>query len=252
MTYACTDCGEVLDRTEAAVVCPSCGSEYPDDGGFYDFLGGKAPENEAVVSLFDSVASLYETPLWYPLGMRFATGGRSSVDELVDRVAGRVAEEGAEKVVDVATGTGLFARRIARGATVYGVDASAEMLRRAARNARRDGVVLELARADAGALPYADAGFDAAVCCGALHVLPEPSDALREMGRVVREDGTVVLTTLVDRGIFGARAAREAASLYGVRVFGDGELDGMLGEAGFERVETVRESSLVTLVARRR
>jgi len=251
VTYACPSCGTPLERRRDALVCASCG-EYPDRGGFYDFLGDDAPQNDALVSLFDAVAGIYETPLWYPLGMRFATGGRASVDELVEAVALRLRD--ADKVVDVACGTGLFARRLARGATVYGVDASAEMLRRAVRNARREGTVLELARGDAAALPYADGSFDAATCCGALHLLPQPQEALEEMGRVVRSEGRLVVTTLVDEGVFAPRSFRAASRLYGMHVFEDEELDVMLNTAGFERrdSETRRDSSLVTLVARRR
>ncbi len=253
MSYACPSCGAPLEERRGALVCGSCG-EYPDRGGFYDFLGDDAPQNDALVSLFDSVARIYETPVWYPTGMRIATAGRASVDELVEGVARRVDESGADKLLDVATGTGLFARRLARDTTVYGVDASAEMLRRAVRKMRRSGVVLELARGDAGALPYADDSFDAVTCAGALHLLPQPADALDEMGRVVRTDGRLVITTLVDEGVFAPRPVRAASRLYGMRVFDDLELDTMLNTAGFERVEaeTRRNSSLVTLVARRR
>ena len=256
MTYACPYCGTALgnhgEDNGDALVCPSCDRVYTDRGGFYDFLGDDAPQKRGVVSLFDAVSRIYETPLWYPLGMRLATGGRSSAGELVERVANRVADEDADTVVDIATGTGLFARRLARDATVYGVDASAEMLRRCVRNARREGVRLELARADAGALPYADDTFDVAACTGALHLLPDPSEALNEAGRVVRPDGALVVTTVVDEGFFGSRTARRTARLYGMRVFSEEEVDALLGSAGFERIETERESSLVTLVARRR
>ncbi|MFP4188289.1 MAG: methyltransferase domain-containing protein [Halobacteriales archaeon] len=250
-TYICPSCGAALENGDA-LVCPACDAVYPDNGGFYDFLGDEEPSNDGLVSLFDAVSRIYETPLWYPAGMRLATGGRASADQLVERVAERVAEEGAEKVLDVATGTGLFARRLARDATVYGVDASAEMLRRAVRNARRNGVTLELARADAGALPYADASFDAATCTGALHLLPDPAEAVTEAGRAVRSGGALVVTTLVDGGVFRSRAAQRIAALYGMKVFDAGELDEVLDGAGFERVETRRNSSLVTVTARRR
>lgn len=250
--YVCPDCGASLDSRNGSLVCSSCDALYSDRGGFYDFLGDDGTENDALVSLFDAVSRIYETPLWYPTGMRLATGGRSSADELVEGVARRVSEGGAEDVVDVATGTGLFARRLARDATVYGVDASEEMLRHAVSNARHDGVPLELARADAGALPYLQDSFDAATCCGALHLLPEPSEALAEMGRVVRTGGILVATTIVDNGFFSLRAARELADLYGMRVFDAEELDCMLDDAGFEPVETERKSSLVIVTARRR
>lgn len=252
MKYRCPPCGSSLERTPGYLYCPSCETKYPDDG-FYDFLGDETLSNEDVVSLFDNISDIYETPVWYPIGMRMATGGRSSVDDLVERVTGIVESEGPEEVVDVACGTGLFARNLAETSLVYGVDASAEMLRKAIHNARRKGVHLELSRADAGNLPYTDSTFDAATCCGALHILPEPAKALEEMGRVVRSDGALVVTTLVDDGYLGLPLMKESMRrIYDLKVFDTDYLDEVLGEAGFERVDTVRESSLVTFTARRR
>jgi len=257
--YRCASCDagpESLRREKGSLVCDSCGNEYSDRGGFYDFLGEEEPANERVVSIFDAVSRVYETPVWYPLAVSAATAGRSSSEELVERVAESVASEGANDVVDVACGTGFFARGIARSApeaTVYGVDASEEMLRRAVHKARHEGVSLELARADACALPYADASFDAATCCGALHLLPDPEGALREMARVLRPEGLLVVTTLVDEPPFGAPPLRESMRLiYGMTVFETDGLEKTFAEAGFEVVDARREASMVTLTARRR
>lgn len=255
MKYRCPSCGAQPGHDEEAdaLVCTSCAEEYPDRGGFYDFLSEDAPANQSVVALFDAVSRIYETPLWYPLAMRTATGGKSSAKDIVEDVAERVADEEPNEVVDVACGTGLFARAIARDTNVYGVDASEKMLRRAVHNARREGVILELARADAGALPYADSSFDAATCCGALHLLPDPQDALNEIGRVLRPEGALVVTTLVDEPPFGASPLRESMRLiYGMRVFETDALEEMFAGAGFEVVEKEGEASLATLMARRR
>jgi SAM-dependent methyltransferase len=252
MNYRCPPCGSELEKTPGYLACRSCGETYTNEG-YYDFLGDEGPTNEDVVSLFDTVSSIYETPLWYPVGMRMATGGRSSVGELVERVVETVETEHPDEVVDVACGTGLFARNLAENATVYGVDASSEMLRRAHRNARERGVYLEISRADAGNLPYGDSSFDAATCCGALHILPEPAETLEDIGRVVRHDGVLVVTTLVDDGYLGLPMMKQSMRrIYNLKVFDTENLDRMLDDAGFERVDTARESSLVTFTARRR
>lgn len=255
MKYRCPSCGASPEHDEEAdaLVCPSCAKEYHDRGGFYDFLSDDAPTNQSVVSLFDAVSRIYETPMWYPLAMRAATGGSSSAEDIVADVAERVTAEEPDEFVDVACGTGLFARAISRDTNVYGVDASEEMLRCAVHNARREGVIVELARADAGSLPYSHSSFDAVACCGALHLLPDPQDALDEMGRILRPDGTLVVTTLVDEPPFGASPLRESMRLiYGMRVFETKALEKMFTDAGFEVAEKEREASLVTLTARRR
>ena len=46
--------------------------------------------------------------------------------------------------------------------------------------------------ADATALPYADDSFDAVLIANALHVMPEPEKALREIDRVLRPGGILI------------------------------------------------------------
>ena len=99
-----------------------------------------------------------------------------------------------QKVLDVATGTGAQALAFAEaGADVIGVDLSPSMLRVARRNDRDHEVTFEIA--DARALPFGDAGFD--VCCVSfgLHEMPLSVrlDALREMARVTKPTGKVVI-----------------------------------------------------------
>ena len=100
--------------------------------------------------------------------------------ELLPDVAGKIA-------LDVACGTGRYLELLrARGATVaVGVDASAEMLRKA----RGLGA---LARGDLRALPVASARFDLVVCGLAVGHVAALSVVLAEMGRVLRPGGTLV------------------------------------------------------------
>ncbi len=91
-------------------------------------------------------------------------------------------------VLDVATGTGLTLMGLAELAhRAVGVDLSAGMLRRARQRA------LLVMQGDAAALPLPDASFDVACCFKAFPHLPEPERALRELARVVREGGHVVV-----------------------------------------------------------
>jgi ubiquinone/menaquinone biosynthesis C-methylase UbiE len=66
--------------------------------------------------------------------------------------------------------------------------------RDASAGARDSAVVpLRLVRADAGALPFADGAFDTALDTFSLCVLPDPQAALRELSRVTRPGGRVLL-----------------------------------------------------------
>lgn len=88
------------------------------------------------------------------------------------------------RVVDVGTGTGRAAIGLARGgATVVGLDASAEMLGVAHTRAQQAGVAIRLAVADGHALPLPDRSMDAAVC---LRVLMHAIDWRRCVAELCR------------------------------------------------------------------
>jgi SAM-dependent methyltransferase len=96
-------------------------------------------------------------------------------------------------VLDVACGTGIVARTVADrldiDGSVVGVDLNDAMLT-VARRLRPD---IEWRQADAAALPFSDATFDAVLCQSALMFFPDPVVALREMARVVRTSGSVAV-----------------------------------------------------------
>ncbi len=101
------------------------------------------------------------------------------------RLVDAVAPRDGERVVDVATGTGLVARALKEraGCVVVGVDISAGMIG----GAPRDGVRYVLARAER--LPFADASFDALTFTYLLRYVDDPAATLRELARVVRDGG---------------------------------------------------------------
>ena len=102
-------------------------------------------------------------------------------------------------VVDVGTGTGILAGELAQlGLRVIAVDHSPRMLEAARANLERQGLErVELRGGEANALPLANAEVDAAFAHMVLHYLPSPGEALREMARVVRPGGVVVVVDFV-------------------------------------------------------
>jgi ArsR family transcriptional regulator len=110
------------------------------------------------------------------------------------------------RVADVGTGTGILASELARlGLSVIAVDHSPRMLEAARAKLATEGLLavgegqpgVELRGGEAGALPLADGEVDAAFAHMVLHYLPSPVDALREMARVVRAGGVVVVVDFV-------------------------------------------------------
>jgi demethylmenaquinone methyltransferase / 2-methoxy-6-polyprenyl-1,4-benzoquinol methylase len=108
----------------------------------------------------------------------------------------RVRAAPGDRVLDVATGTGLVAEELVRshGCTVVGLDQSDEMLAVArAKLAARPELAarVELVRGEAERLPFTDAQFDALTFTYLLRYVDDPPSALHELARVVRPGGTI-------------------------------------------------------------
>jgi len=96
------------------------------------------------------------------------------------------------RVLDVACGTGLNLRYLPESVGYVGVDISPEMLATAReRHGGTPGVSFQ--EMDAGSLAFEDDSFDAVISSLSTCTFPDPVAALREMGRVCRPDGRVLL-----------------------------------------------------------
>jgi demethylmenaquinone methyltransferase/2-methoxy-6-polyprenyl-1,4-benzoquinol methylase len=101
-----------------------------------------------------------------------------------------------DRVLDVATGTGLVARELVRryGCTVVGLDQSPDMLGGARRAlARRPELAarIELVEGEAERLPFADAEFDHLTFTYLMRDVDDPGATLAELARVVKPGGRV-------------------------------------------------------------
>ena len=96
-------------------------------------------------------------------------------------------------VLEVAIGTGANLPFYPSGVRLTGLDANATMLDAARRKVRGAGLDVTLVEGDALALPFADASFDTVVCTFALCGVPDERAALREMVRVLRPGGDLLL-----------------------------------------------------------
>ena len=153
------------------------------------------------------------------------------------------------RVLDVGCGTGRLAYALAeRGAKVWGVDSSPEMLAEARAGAgRRAG--FKLGRAEA--LPFRDGWFDRAVLRLAVHLVDRAA-AFPELARVLRPGGRAVIATFRPEHFDRIWLARFFPSLKAIDLerFADpATLAAELDEAGFFTVRT-RELSQEARIAR--
>src|SRR4051812_26003716 len=109
-------------------------------------------------------------------------------------MVGRVDAAPADRVLDVATGTGLVATALVRryGCSVVGLDQSPQMLAGARAKLDADPELrarIELVRGRAERLPFDDGDFDHLTFTYLLRYVKDPAATLRELARVVKPGG---------------------------------------------------------------
>lgn len=153
--------------------------------------------DEGTIREFTRQAASFEQP-----GSHFADVG------VLDWIAAHVQVGADDRVLDVAGGTGQLGRHLGRGARLTVVaDLTPAMLEYGAQATRAEGRQdVVFVRADAAALPFADAQFEIVVSRFALHHLADIGAALREMRRTCAPGGTVTVVDMVTQlGPIGER-----------------------------------------------
>ncbi len=139
-----------------------------------------AKQPDDVSRMFDQAAPRYDVT------NTVLSGGRDRMWRARTREA--LALRPGERCLDVACGTGVSTEELARsGAAVVGIDRSPGMVSQGARRP----VALQVG--DALALPFDDASFDAVTIMFGLRNVVDVPAALREMARVVRPGGRLVV-----------------------------------------------------------
>ena len=129
-----------------------------------------------------------------------------------------------ERLLEVGPGTGYYALPVASWLAPEGrldvLDVQMEMLDHTLRRAAEEGIDnIVPTRADARSMPYPDGVFDGAYLVTVLGEIQDQEAALRELGRVVRPGGRIVVGELFgDPHMVTQRALRERAEAAGLGV----------------------------------
>ncbi len=125
----------------------------------------------------------------------FASNPWVTDEERIRRLVTAARLKGDERVLDIATGPGYIAEAFAGSAReVVGVDLTDAMLAIGKQRTTERGIAnVSFRVADAQNLPFENGAFDVVVCRLALHHLVQPLQVLREMARVCRAGGTVLV-----------------------------------------------------------
>ena len=213
-------------------------------------------KKEGIRRLFNSIASDYDR-LNHILSLNIDKGWRrKAVKEIADK-------DSPVKVLDVACGTGDFtieiAKKVSAGSEVIGVDISEGMMEIGKEKMLKAGVTAEMTVADCEALPYDQNTFDRIAVGFGVRNFEHLDLGLREMCRVLKPDGKLVILELslpsnrLVRGCYmlyfqkilpmvggflsGDRGAYEYLRTSVLRFPAPDKFIEMLKSAGFEQVE---------------
>jgi ubiquinone/menaquinone biosynthesis C-methylase UbiE len=142
-------------------------------------------------------------------GIDFGAVGQQQVLGKLRKVLGPELDDGYDRSLEIGAGTGYFSLNLLQAGVVGEAtctDISPGMVATLNRNAERLGLTVRAARADAEALPFADASFDLVLGHAVLHHLPNLRRAFAEFHRVLRPGGRIVFAGEPSR--VGDRIAR--------------------------------------------
>jgi len=145
-------------------------------------LSVAAVENDFVARVYENIAWAYDLvfgPSLHP--------GRVQAIQRMGIASG-------DRVLEVGVGTGINASLYPRDCSVTGIDLSAPMLEKARERIVRKGISnVRLLEMDAADLKFADNSFDIVYAPYLISVVPDPVAVVREMQRVCRPGGRIIL-----------------------------------------------------------
>jgi phosphatidylethanolamine/phosphatidyl-N-methylethanolamine N-methyltransferase len=205
-------------------------------------LSVTAVENDFVAGVYEKLASVYDLifgPTLHP--------GR-----LVAR--DRMGIRPGDHILEVGVGTGINTSLYPHNCHVTGIDLSASMLEKARERVAREGLRnVRLLEMDAASLTFADDSFDIVYAPYLVSVVPDPVQVVREMRRVCRPGGKIIILNHFRSANPILSRMERAISPFTIHIGFKSDLDlpGFLAQAelqpiSIEKVNVPRIWSLVT------
>lgn len=139
--------------------------------------------------------NLRAAAIWNSGGADYDRISRTIADAIEHCVI-RLNPQSQEHIIDVATGTGWTARRVAaRGSQVTGVDIGADLIEAAKICAHAEQLKIEFQLGDAELLPFENKTFDAVISTFGVMFVSNPEAAAMELSRICKPGGRIALAT---------------------------------------------------------
>jgi phosphatidylethanolamine/phosphatidyl-N-methylethanolamine N-methyltransferase len=139
-------------------------------------------ENDFVARVYENLASVYD----FTFGPALHPGRVQAIE--------RMGIKPGDRILEVGVGTGINAPLYPRDCAVTGIDLSESMLEKARDRVARKGIRnVRLLEMDAADLRFADGTFDIVYAPYLISVVPDPVAVAREMRRVCRAGGRIII-----------------------------------------------------------
>lgn len=140
-----------------------------------------------------------EQKFWDSFAKKYDKNNHKQTNETYIAVYKKFLEDiaGAKNMLEIATGTGLISLKLSSIVPeITAIDLSPEMLKIAKQKAIKQLVKnIDFSIGDICNLKFPDNSFDAIIASNVLHLLFEPEKAMKEIKRVVKTDGIVIVPT---------------------------------------------------------
>ena len=186
--WRCVGCGGPMADLEGGPACPDCGRAYEAGADGVVVVEPNQTGNNAVIRDF------YDGPLWpkFRFWEWFTFASMGGERRCRDKVLRHLPKRSGIRLLDVAIGDGVYLPWLPSDWEVVGIDVSTAQLDACRAKAGERDLILTLGEAED--LPYRDASFDAVLSIGGFNYFNDPEKSLREMVRVTRPGGVIVVS----------------------------------------------------------
>jgi ubiquinone/menaquinone biosynthesis C-methylase UbiE len=201
----------VVHERQSETLVSETGERFPIRDGIPAFLKPEdlTGDNRKYNRLYETIGGFYDDT-------QRVVSALSGIDRdaYVMSYLGFLEVKPGDSVLETSVGTGLNFKYLPRGARLFGLDLSPEMLANCQANLRRWNLDADLFLGNAESLPFADSSMDVVFHTGGINFFSDRAKAIREMIRVAKPGSRILIADETEEHVKAAYEATPLVSSY--------------------------------------